>query len=99
MGINNSLSDITSPFLQPPITLSKNGDMFIFIYCTIRQVKIDKTYSKIISNNILENKTVDFEYGEQLAGFDVKVINADNSVDYLTPVYDGMPYNTNKFCY
>ena len=99
MGITNSLSDITSPFLPPPIDLSKNNDKFIFIYCTIRQVKIDKTYSKIISNNILENKTVDFEYGEQLAGFDVKIVNADNSYQYLVPVYDGMPYSTDNFCY
>ena len=99
MGNTNSLSDITSPFLQPPINISKNGDMFIFIYCTIRQVKIDKIYNKIISNNILENKTVDFEYDEQLAGFDVKIVNADNSYQYLTPVYDGMPYNTDNFCY
>lgn len=95
----NPLSDITNPFLEPPFNLIVNNDNFIFIYCKIRQVKIDKIYKKIISNNILENKTVDFEFKEQLASFDVKVIHSDNSVSYLKPIYDGMPLTNELFCY
>lgn len=96
----NPLSDITSPYLDvPPIRMQQNNDTFIFITCNIRQISTEKIYKKIISNNILENKTVDFNINEDMASFDVIIINADGSKVYLEPIYEGMPDSTKQFCY
>ena len=95
----NRLSDITNPYLQPPIYLNINGDKFVFITCRIRQVENKNIYKKIISNNILENKIVDFEFDSQFANFDV-LVKDSNGETYLTPLYEGTATNGIKdYCY
>lgn len=95
----NPLSDITNPYLAPPVQLNINNDNFIFINCIIRQVELSKLYSKIISTNILDNKTFDFEFESQLADFDVIVKEGDNTY-YLEPIFEGMPTNSvERYCY
>ena len=98
---DNPLSDITNPYLAPPIILDINNDQFIFINCIIRQVELTKLYSKIISNNILDNKTYDFEFDSQLATFEVKIKEGTSSL-YLEPVFEGMPTSNisgSYYCY
>lgn len=95
----NPLSDITNPYLAPPVILNINNDKFIFIDCIIRQLELSKLYSKVISNNILDNKTYDFEFESQLATFDV-IIKEGSTTHYLEPIFEGMPTNnTKKYCY
>lgn len=95
----NPISNITNPYLQPPILLSINRDDFVFITCTIRQVTEEVIQKKIVSNNILENKTIDFKFTEQLASFDV-IIDEGNKQTYLTPIFEGMPLaGKEKYCY
>lgn len=100
MDRTNSLSDIDTPYITiSPIRLIQDNDTFIFITCIARQLSIESSYQKIISNNILENKTVDFNFTSQMAGFIVKIINSDSSIDYLEAIYEGMPDSNNKYCY
>lgn len=95
----NPLSDITNPYLAPPIKLNKDRNKMVFITCSIRQVAQSTISKKIISNNILENKSFDFEFDDQLASFDVEVIE-DEDTTKLTPIFEGMPLNnTEKYCY
>lgn len=95
----NPLSDITNPYLAPPVLLDINNDRFVFINCIIRQVEITKIYSKVISNNILDNKTYDFEFDSQLATFEV-IIKEGNTTHYLKPIFEGMPDNNVKeYCF
>lgn len=96
---NNPLSDIVSPYLAPPIRININSEKYIFINCIIRQVEISKVYSKIISNNILDNKTLDFEIQSQLASFKV-IINENNKTTELTPIFEGMPTKSlSNYCF
>lgn len=95
----NPLSDITNPYLAPPVLLNINNDNFVFINCTIRQIELQKIYSKVISNNILDNKTFDFEFESQLADFDV-IVKESGVTHYLKPIFEGMPDNNVKeYCY
>lgn len=95
----NPLSDITNPYLAPPVLLDLNNDRFLFVECTIRQVELRKIYNKIISNNILDNKTFDFEFESQLADFDV-IIRESGKTHYLKPIFEGMPDNNIKdYCF
>lgn len=99
MAINNTVSDIENPYLPPVYFLNIEQDNFLFLNCIIRQVEETKIYKKIISNNILENKTFDFEFNSQLVAFSLKV--TEDGVDtYLQPIFEGMPLNNNqKYCY
>ncbi|MGL5749293.1 MAG: hypothetical protein ACRCXT_02110, partial [Paraclostridium sp.] len=95
----NGISDVVNPYLQTPTKLIVNHSSFIFISCDIRQVSHNTIYKKIISNNILENKTIDFEFTDQLADFTVRVKNGNEYI-YLTPVFEGMPPNNiDKYCF
>lgn len=95
----NPLSDIVNPYLAPPVLLDVNHDRFLFINCIIRQVETETIYRKVISNNILDNKTFDFEFESQLATFDI-LAKEGNKVQYLTPIFEGMPYNgTDNYCF
>lgn len=98
IGRINPVSNIINPYLQTPLKFSVNNSKFVFVTCDIRQVSYDNIYKKIISNNILENKTIDFEFENQLACFDVLV--KDNGVEtYLTPILEGMStLGMNNFC-
>lgn len=99
IGRINPLSDITNPYLAPPVLLNMNNDKFVFINCTIRQVEVTNIYKKVISNNILDNKTFDFEFDSQLATFDI-FVKEGNKSQYLTPIFEGMPHNgQEKYCF
>ena len=98
IGRANPLSNIINPYLQTPLRLVINGSKFVFITCDIRQVIYETVYKKIISNNILENKTIDFEFEKQLACFDV-LVKDNNSETYLTPIMEGLPTSgIENFC-
>lgn len=88
MERKNPLSDIDSPNL-PPIGIfnTASGEM-LGIACVIRQVQYITKYNKILTDNIIENKTMVFEFEDQLASFDVDA--AEGTTKYhLNPVYDG----------
>lgn len=95
----NPVSDIVNPYLQTPIQLKVSESNFVFITCDIRQVRYETIHKKIISNNILENKTFDFEFENQLACFDILIKEKDKET-YLTPIFEGMPIEGNeKYCF
>lgn len=89
---NNELSDIVNPYF-PSISLVKyyNGTKkMLIVPCTIRQVEYTKIYRKIITDNPLENKTMNFTFENQLASFSVDVYEQGKDKIHLTPVYEGL---------
>lgn len=101
---SNNFSNISSLYLTPPIRLLHDNDNFIFINCTIAQTKLSIYESVINSSNILENKTLDFDYSEeeQLAGFEVIVETKQNNITTsfnINPIYEGMPLENGLYCY
>ena len=98
LSFDNGISDITNPYLQSPIITSVQGDEYLFVICDIRQTSLDILTNKIITNNILESKTFDFQFENQLCDFNV-FVKENGVTTKLTPIYEGMPSTTEKFCY
>ena len=94
----NSISDITNPYLTPPIVMAVNGTRYLFTSCLLRQVEKTTIYKKVLSDNTISSKTVNFTFDSQLAGFDVDVSNANGST-HLTPVYEGLSSSGTRYAY
>lgn len=96
----NPISTITNPYLKQPYTIRMNNSEYVFIQCTVRQVKIVNRYNQIMNSNVIDNKTFTFEFEDQLATFDITV--TQNGREYkLTPVFEGagVPDDVEYFCY
>ena len=89
MTRKNTLSDIDNPYLKQPYRINMNGTMYIFLQCKIRQVSIIKKYSQLISSNVIDNKTFNFEFEDQLADFEV-IVKENGKEYHLTPVFEGV---------
>lgn len=94
----NPISDITNPYLTPPIVMAVNGTRYLFTSCLLRQVEKTTIYKKVLSDNTISSKTVNFTFDSQLAGFDVDVSNANGST-HLTPVYEGLSSSGTRYAY
>lgn len=94
----NPLSDLDSPNLPPVgIFTIETGEM-LCVPCVIRQIEYDIIPRKITTDNSIENKTIDFEFTNQLATFDVDAVEGDVTY-HLNAVYDGTINNTKeKYC-
>ena len=101
MSKSNRISDITNPYLLPPYILNIGNERYIFIRSTIRQTEINNIYTKIITDDIIENKTFDFSYESQLADFKVIVNEGTSSEQELIPLFEGLPLEDpdKKYCY
>lgn len=94
----NPISDITNPYLTPPIVMAVNGTRYLFTSCLLRQVEKTTIYKKVLSDNTISSKTINFTFDSQLAGFDVDVTNANGST-HLTPVYEGLSSSGTRYAY
>ncbi len=86
---NNPISDVTNPYLRPPVIVDTEGERSILLLASIHQVNINTITKKIISSSSIENKTFSFGFENQLAYFDITVTDGEVSKK-LTPVYTGM---------
>ena len=100
MERKNNLSKITNPYLQAPFRQRYNGKWMVFFYIELMQVSHDTFTKTLITNNLVENKTVIFQFNDQLADFVVRITEGDEVI-YLTPVFEGMGLEDNlkDFCY
>jgi len=100
MSKTNRISKITNPYLLPPYIMNIDGNRYIFIKSTIRQVEITKSYTKVITDDIIENKTFEFAFESQLADFKV-IVNSGSTELELIPLFEGMPLEDpdKKYCY
>lgn len=91
MSITNELSDITNPYL-PPIGIFKyyGNNRMLALTVQLRQVEYREVIKKIITDNPLENKVMNFTFDEQLASFNLDVYESDEDIVHLTPVYEGL---------
>lgn len=98
--LNNPLSDISNPYLNAPFIQYYNGSKVICFYVTLRQVMHKTEHKKIITNNIVENKTLVFKFEHQLADFLIKATDGD-TVTYITPIMEGIGVDQTiqNYCY
>ena len=99
MSVENRLSNITDPYLKQPFVIKIENFYYIVFQATVRQISIEETIDKIISDSIIENKTYTFDFNNQLADFDV-IINDNGKETILTPVpYGSSIENIDKYCW
>lgn len=88
--LENALSDITNPYLPPVAIIAGDATTnLVVLTATLRQVEHNTVYKKILTDNVIENKTLTFTFDGQIADFYVECIEGDET-HYLTPVYDGL---------
>ena len=95
---DNPISDITNPYLTPPVVIKINGTSYLFTSCLLRQVEKSTIYKKVLTDNSISAKTVNFTFESQLAGFDVNVTNSSGTT-HLTPVYEGLSSSGTQYPY
>ena len=100
MSRTNPSSDITSPYLSTPAVVLEDNESYIYLNVVVSQVKHNSEYVKMVTSNVIDNKTVNFEFEDQLAYFEVHISESDQEY-YLTPVFEGsaVPDDTNYYCW
>lgn len=99
MTNENRLSNIIDPYLVQPFVIKIGNFHYIVFQALVRQVTIEETSDKIISDSVIENKTYTFEFGNQIADFDVYVTD-NGEQTRLTPVpYGASTDGIDKYCW
>lgn len=99
MSINNELSDLTNPYLPPIGIINYYEGRMLALTVKLRQVEYRTITKKIIVDNPLENKVMNFTFDNQLATFNLDVYEGDERI-HLYPVYEGLYDETPglKYC-
>lgn len=96
---DNRLSDVVDPYLKQPFVIRIDNFDYIILQAVVRQITIEDTIDKIISNSVIENKTYTFEFDNQIADFDVYVTE-NNEKTRLTPLpYGSSSDNIKNYCW
>ena len=98
IDVDNPISDISNPYLSPPVRMTVNGINVLFTKCTLRQATKQTIHKKVLSDNSISAKTATFTFDGQLAAFTVDVVEGDTTT-HLIPVYDGLTVEDNKYPY
>jgi len=87
----NKISSLTNPYLPSIGLIYKENQSLIALRTILHQTTHNTIYKKVIVDNPLENKTLTFEFENQLAFFYVEVVEEGSTdVIYLEPVYEGL---------
>jgi len=86
---SNPISDITNPYITTLIQCKLDRTDFLAFSARLHQVTRTTIEKNILTSSSIENKTVTFEFDDQLAAFDVDVVENDKTT-HLTPVYSGL---------
>lgn len=87
--ITRNSTDV-DPYLKPTIRSKIDGRDVVMMLVELRQYEFTKFYKKIITSNPLESKMLQFEFDNQLAGFDIDVKEYGKPLKKLKPVYNGL---------
>lgn len=96
-------STITSvnQYLSPPAVVMVGNDSYIYLTVILSQVEHSMVSKKLVTSNIIDNKTMNFEFENQLSYFEVHVTESDEEY-YLLPVFEGSSVpesNTQYYCW
>lgn len=101
MTIPNPISNITDPYLKQPFVIQIGVYKYVVFQALVRQVTIEETHDKIISDSIIDNKTYTFDFQNQIADFEVIVTdNGKKETTRLTPIpYGSGTGEIDKYCW
>jgi hypothetical protein len=90
----NPFGNKSNPYLPSIGILQSNNQRLISIKTTLRQLSHTVLYDTYTNDNIIQTKTINFEFSDQLAYFYVKVTEHEDdettTVHYLKPIYEGI---------
>ena len=100
MTRENPSSTITNPYLSAPAVMYINNEAYIYLTVIVSQVEHNTEYKKLVTSNIIDNKTINFEFENQLAYFEVHCSESDEDF-YLTPLFEGsaVPEGVIYYCW
>jgi len=81
-------STITSPYLSPPAVSIVDWKTYIYLTVTLSQVTHTSIYNKLVTSNIIDNKTMTFDFTDQLVYFEIRITESDD-VKYMIPLFEG----------
>lgn len=99
--VPTSTIDVTNQYLSPPAVVMVGNDSYIYLTVVLSQVEHSVVSKKLVTSNIIDNKTMNFEFDNQLAYFEVHVTESDEEY-YLKPVFEGSSVpdsNTPYYCW
>ena len=97
--IVNRLSDIINPYLKQPFIIQIGKDEYLGIQCTIRQCTITKIDDVMVSDSVIENKSYEFQFENQLADFNVVVEENDNEYKLVPYLYGSNIDDSKLYCW
>lgn len=83
-------SNITTQnqYLNPPVVTYVGNEPYIYLTVVLSQVEHQMVSKKLVTSNIIDNKTMNFEFEDQLAYFEVHCVESDEEY-YILPVFEG----------
>lgn len=96
----NPISDIRNPYLPQPYRIWFNNYVYILMTCTIRQVSIELYKEKMITDSVINNKSLAFNFMNQLSDF-VVYVTEKGYTRRLTPLPYGsaVSVGTTDYCW
>ena len=85
----NPISNINNPYIDTVIQSRINNTNYVAFAVDMHQVTYKSITKNVVTNNVIENKTITFTFDNQIASFDVDVIQ-NNKIIHLTPIYNGL---------
>ena len=97
---NNPISNISNPYITTLVRYTIDNVDYLAFSVKVHQVSNVYITKNILTDNPIENKTITFEFEDQLAAFDVDV-EENGVITHLTPIYSGLiDYTvTDKYCF
>jgi hypothetical protein len=96
----NPTSEVNNPFLSTPFVVNIDNQSYLNITVVVSQVMHNKVYKKLVTPNIVDNKTMTFEFDNQLAYFEVHAKELDSEY-WITPIFEGssVPNGVQYYCW
>ena len=97
--IINRLSDITHPYLKQPFIITIGNYEYLGIQCTVRQCTIEKVEDTMISDSVIENRSYEFQFDNQMADFTVTITEGDKEYNIIPYLYGSTVDETEYYCW
>ena len=97
----NPISQIYNPYITTIIQTKVSLINYVAFSARLHQVTYIPITQTILTSNSIENKTLTFDFDDQMAAFDVDVVE-NGKRTHLTPIYNGLldyTVNDNNWCY
>ncbi len=100
MTETNNISHIINSHIAQPIIANFNNERYVFFTVNIHQVSLANISDTLITDSIIDNKSYTFKFQDQLADFDVYIIDGDRKTR-LTPLFYGSPIEAgmDRYCW